>query len=545
MTAAGAVDRWRVPGGPTIGVRRWGSITDEPHVVLLHGLNGSSAHLVSLAEHLVDLGWAVSAIDFRGHGASDRVPGTYVIEHYAADVVAYLEHVGVRSVLVGHSLGGATAVHLAGSRPDLVRAAFAEDPPLYHGQPGVMATTPFAAVFRSMRATMQEFHDLGASDDRIREHLLAQGAPGGGRWADSVAQATIDARVESFRDCDPAVWDTAIEGDALAGWDPDRPVSVPLTIVRADPKRGAALTPDEAERFSAANPGARVIEVAGAPHGIREHAATTDRYLRELDAFLAGLVDAAAEAVRIVAAHDARSTLDPISGRASITMDDAYAIQTIVTDARLARGERVAGWKLGYTSAVMREQMGVAEANFGPLTDAMFLDDGIDVGDRFTQPRVEPEVALRFAGDVPVGADRATVLAAVGAAHAALEIVDSVWTDYRFRIEDNTADGSSAAGVVLGPEIDLDRIAEVEVRLLVDDREVGVGHGRDASGHPADGVVWLVERLAARGLSLSAGDVVITGGLTAAAPLVPGGTIRAIFDSTVDVCVRDGRTPLG
>lgn len=254
------------------------------------------------------------------------------------------------------------------------------------------------------------------------------------------------------------------------------------------------------------------------------------------------MIDHAAEAAAIVAAHGDGRTMTPISDRVPITMDDAYRVQDMVVADRLTRGERRVGWKLGYTSLVMREQMGVDEPNLGPLTDAMFVDDGGDVAGRFTQPRVEPEVALRFARDLEPGAGRADVLAAVASAHAALEIVDSVWTDYRFTIADNTADGSSAAGVVVGPELPLDRIAEVVVELYVDGEPFGRGVGSDASGHPAEGVVWLVDQLAVRGERVRAGEIVITGGLTAAAALVPGGTITAFFDGRVEVAVRRSRS---
>lgn len=253
-------------------------------------------------------------------------------------------------------------------------------------------------------------------------------------------------------------------------------------------------------------------------------------------------VDHAAEAAAIVAAHAERVTLRPITDRADLTMADAYAIQAIVTAARTERGERRVGWKLGYTSRAMREQMGVDQPNFGLLTDGMLVDDGADVVGRFTQPRVEPEVALRFGRDLSADADRSDVLDAVAAAHGALEIVDSVYADYRFRIEDNTADGSSAAGVVIGGELPLDRIADVAVTLRVDGTTVGAGHGRDASGHPADGVVWLVARLAERGERIVAGDVVITGGLTAAAALSPGAEITGTFDDTTVVAVRCSRS---
>jgi len=253
-------------------------------------------------------------------------------------------------------------------------------------------------------------------------------------------------------------------------------------------------------------------------------------------------VDHRAEARRIMDAHDRFDTLEPLTDRNSLTLDDAYAIQSEVTAIRLARGARRIGWKLGYTSPVMREQMGIDAPNFGPLTDAMLVVSGDDVEGRFTQPRVEPEVALTFARDVPVGADLEAVLGAVAGAHAALEIVDSVWRDYRFTIMDNTADGSSAAGVVIGPEIAVDRVADVDVRLLVDGVERGRGVGRDASGHPALGVVWLVQQLATRGERVRGGDVVITGGLTAAVELSAGVEISAGFDGRTLVRVRNGRT---
>ena len=254
------------------------------------------------------------------------------------------------------------------------------------------------------------------------------------------------------------------------------------------------------------------------------------------------VLDLEAEALRILAARAGRATLAPITDRTELSITDAYVIQALLTKARVARGERVIGWKLGYTSLVMRQQMGIDSPNFGPLTDAMLLEDGGLTPQTMTQPRVEPEIALRFARDVPSSADRAAVLDCVGSAHACLEIVDSVWNDYRFKLEDNTADGSSAAGVVLGPELSLHAIDRIEVSLWVDGEPAGVGVGSDASGHPADGVVWLVAQLAARNDRLRAGDVVITGGLTRAAPLMPGSVISARFacDPPVKVSVRRG-----
>lgn len=251
-------------------------------------------------------------------------------------------------------------------------------------------------------------------------------------------------------------------------------------------------------------------------------------------------LDLAAEAARMLEAHAQRRTLAPISDRhPAFTLAQAYALQDRMTQARLDRGERVVGWKLGYTSAAVRAQRGIAEPNLGPLTDAMLWPAGAPVPATLKQPRVEPEIALRFALDVPPSADRDAVLRAVGSAHAALEVVDSVWADYRSQLTDNTADGSSAAGLVLGPALPPVALDTVEVTLFADGQAVGSGRGSDASGHPAEGVVWLVRQLAARGLQLRAGDVVITGGLTPAAALNPGSRIHACFQpGGVEVAVH-------
>ncbi len=253
----------------------------------------------------------------------------------------------------------------------------------------------------------------------------------------------------------------------------------------------------------------------------------------------AGAVDINGTAMRLRQIRRAGWTIAPLSADAPLSLDDAYAVQRALTALRIAEGERVVGWKLGYTSQAMREQMGVGAPNYGPLTDAMLLASGADLGDRATQPRVEPEIAVRLRSGLSGPVDIDAVLAAVDTAYACLEVVDSVYTDYHFTLEDNTADGSSAAFVVLGGELAArKRLDEVAVRLQCNGAEVGAALGSAASGHPLLGVAWLSAQLGARGAGLTAGQVIITGGLTAAVPLDPGAEITAVFDDLVSVSVH-------
>jgi len=247
--------------------------------------------------------------------------------------------------------------------------------------------------------------------------------------------------------------------------------------------------------------------------------------------------DAAHCADLIWAARLAGHTLDAEATLGTPDLTTAYAIQRALLALRLAGGERVVGWKLGYTSEVMRRQMGIDRPNIGPLTDWMLLGSGDAVNDRLVQPRVEPEIGLRLktaldARHAPV--DRHSVAAAVEGAYACLEVVHSTWTGYRFNLEQNTADNSSAGQVVIGPRLpvtDLMALDTVAVSLSDGDRMLGQGVGSDADGHPLDAVARLARELAANGQRLEAGDWVITGGLTAACALEAGGRLSGVFSA--------------
>jgi 2-keto-4-pentenoate hydratase len=188
----------------------------------------------------------------------------------------------------------------------------------------------------------------------------------------------------------------------------------------------------------------------------------------------------------------------------------------------------------------MRRQMGVSAPNYGPLLDDMVLHDG-DPARRFLHPRVEPEIGIVLARDLS-GSDLMLheVADAVGEVRACLEIVDSIWRDYRFTAEQNTADGSSAAGVVFGPLLDAEpmRCHRIGVELLEHDATVATAVSAAAGGHPLHGVAWLAAQLDRRGQRLREGELILTGGLTAATPLRPGATISARFGGSTTVSVR-------
>ncbi|GAA1790509.1 2-keto-4-pentenoate hydratase [Actinomadura chokoriensis] len=229
-----------------------------------------------------------------------------------------------------------------------------------------------------------------------------------------------------------------------------------------------------------------------------------------------GALDLAAE--RLDTAQHTATAVEQLP--AGLTPADAYAIQDAVIARRLARGERPAGLKLGFTSKAKMAQMGVSEVIVGRLTDAMRVEDGGEVAlGRFIHPRVEPEVAYRIARDVTPDDDELPV----DAVAPALEIIDSRYRDFRFSLPDVIADNASSAGFVVGPWRPLGAdLGDLAVRLTVGGEVVETGSTSAILGHPDRALPALLEIARRQGMPLRAGDVVLAGGATAAAPFPPG-----------------------
>ncbi|HEX6937415.1 MAG TPA: alpha/beta hydrolase [Actinomycetes bacterium] len=89
-------------------------------VVLIHGYSDSGYSFSRVLPQL-EPGYRVHAVDLRGHGATDRPADGYGIGSLAADVVAFLDAVGIaRASIVGHSLGTLVARRVAETNPERV-----------------------------------------------------------------------------------------------------------------------------------------------------------------------------------------------------------------------------------------------------------------------------------------------------------------------------------------------------------------------------------------------------------------------------------------
>ena len=223
-----------------------------------------------------------------------------------------------------------------------------------------------------------------------------------------------------------------------------------------------------------------------------------------------------------------------------MNMDDAYAIQKSIFEAKIAQGRQLVGWKIGLTSKAMQYALNIDVPDSGFLFDDMVFETGSTVPEgRFIQPRIEAEIAFLIRH--PIGGEsisRQDVIDATDYVCPALEILDTriIRMDRKTgesrKIFDTISDNAANAGFVLGrkrheiDDLDLRRVGVIVAR----DGEIEeTGLGAGVLNDPIESVVWLARRIASYGQKLDAGHVVLSGSFIRPIECPPGAKIFADF----------------
>ena len=226
------------------------------------------------------------------------------------------------------------------------------------------------------------------------------------------------------------------------------------------------------------------------------------------------------------------------AGRLGI--DEAYRIQLGLLARRRGEGARRVGWKVGLTARATQEQFGIYEPAFGCLLAEGLLRSGhVFRREDLIKPGFENELCVVLDRDLPAGATREDVAAAVGRVHPALEIIETRGT-LRGNLALGITDNAQQKAFVLGLAVDrqaLPELSAVTARVRVNGIEVGSGRGDAVLGHPYNSVAWLASKLAQFGERVRAGDYVMTGSFTRQFPLERGDRVETAFDGIGAVAV--------
>lgn len=208
-----------------------------PLLLLLHGFSNRWQVFQSILPILTQ-NWGVIAFDFRGHGKSGRALGGYTANGFYQDAEAVLDHFSANgpATLIGHSMGGSVALHLAQNYPERVRAVVTGD------------TSFDLSVHVEMMNSRRQTKLFG-----LRRKLA-------GRSVDELVRRGLPAsQAEEMSQLDPAVIDYHAEGrvqDFFADVDNvdfDK-IRCPVLLTQASPEKGGLLQNSEIAPVLTAHP---------------------------------------------------------------------------------------------------------------------------------------------------------------------------------------------------------------------------------------------------------------------------------------------------
>ncbi|MBK3478371.1 2-oxo-hepta-3-ene-1,7-dioic acid hydratase [Pseudomonas sp. MF6751] len=216
-----------------------------------------------------------------------------------------------------------------------------------------------------------------------------------------------------------------------------------------------------------------------------------------------------------------------------IEIEDAYQIQALWADFRIAKGARVIGHKIGLTSRAMQQASNMTEPDYGRILDDALYNDGacIDAA-KFLKPRLEVELAFIMGEDLEGPGTRIhDVLRATEFVTPAMEIID-YRTEVPRAITDTIADNAAFGAIVIGGRTI--RPMDVDIRWIgatLSKNGIIEESGVSAAimGHPAAGIAWLVNKLHAVGGKLEKGQIVLCGSFTRPVDISKGDVIHADF----------------
>jgi esterase len=255
-----------------------------PKLVFLHGVMGFSANWRRIIKAFEN-DYQVLVYDQRGHGRSFQPAIGYGAEDYAEDLEKILDELGWEKVhLVGHSMGGRTALHFASQYPERVTRLVIEDigPSMYPTGASLVIRlldaipVPFANKREAKNWFDTRFFELFQDQRQTRLEGLA---------AYLYANLTENDKKEAvWRFYEPGIRESIDQGRASERWDEVETLSVPTLVVRGEYSNDLPL--EVYERMLSSNPMIEGIQIKGAGHWV--HSDQPDVFIDALRRFFNG-----------------------------------------------------------------------------------------------------------------------------------------------------------------------------------------------------------------------------------------------------------------
>ena len=197
---------------------------------------------------------------------------------------------------------------------------------------------------------------------------------------------------------------------------------------------------------------------------------------------------------------------------------------------RLEGGESSLGWKLGMGVPAAMAKLGTDAPLVGFLLASGRVEDGGTVSlDGWSNPKLEPEVAVHLGADLPAGASRADAEAAIAGLGAAIELVD---------LDPDAGDPEAILAadifqrhVLLAAPVSGASASGAAARITRNgEEEASTADATEVTGDPVDLVLHVANTVGEAGETLRAGEVVICGSVVPALDVSAGDTVEVEID---------------
>ncbi len=236
----------------------------KPVLVMLHGLLSSLGTFLSLLPILSEH-FSVLLVDQRGHGDSPPKGSDYTTEAMARDLKDLLDHLGIQKItLLGHSMGGRTALMFGKLYPAMIEAMIIEDMGIHQRQ----VRSPERDQEKSDIAKKAEVRELIFES---KEEIFAIISPLYSYAADLMKTKVIEKNGKYELKFWPHVSVMyAYQGNYTDLTSTLTETSFPVLFINADPTVGSALTLDCIEHIKSHVPRALIHEIPKSWHNVHK-----------------------------------------------------------------------------------------------------------------------------------------------------------------------------------------------------------------------------------------------------------------------------------
>tara|TARA_B110000495_G_C22902598_1_gene526773 strand:+ start:240 stop:1022 length:783 start_codon:yes stop_codon:yes gene_type:complete len=219
-------------------------------------------------------------------------------------------------------------------------------------------------------------------------------------------------------------------------------------------------------------------------------------------------------AQKILNDYDLKNPSVLFKNNINISVSDAYKIQSITTNFRLKRGEKIIGYKIGSISKQTQKKYGFSHPAWGRLWESELHTNGVELNKKdYSNPAMEAEFGITLNRDLePYQINSEYLLDSIDTIHPIIEIHNKVFYGKEPYGAEHISNNAINAGVVCGTGVSKPNINEItDLKLIYDKEKIDVWTAKKWPHDMLSEIEWFVLEQAKRNNILKKGNLILTG----------------------------------